>query len=84
MENIKECFVEAAQEERRRDTVEDRSSTIMRRRIRSEGGITKGRGKKNKKAQRGGRERQGDHSQKEWFGLLTILRKMFIKYTEMI
>lgn len=61
---------------------EDRNSTIMRRRVRSEGGITKER-KKTKKSQREGRERQGDHSRKKWFGLLTILRKMFITYTEM-
>lgn len=58
MENIKECFVGVAQEERRRDTVKDRSSTMMRRRVRSEGGITKGRGKtqKPKEEGEGGRE----------------------------
>lgn len=77
MENIR-VFCRVAQEERWRDTVEDRSM--------EESGVRGGerKGREKKKAQRRGRERQEDHSQKEWFGLLTILRKMFITYTEMI
>lgn len=48
MENMKESFVGVAQE--------DRNSTIMRRRVRSEGGITKEREKKPKEKGERGRE----------------------------
>lgn len=48
MENMKESFVGVAQE--------DRNSTIMRRRVRSEGGIMKERKKKQKNPKRRERE----------------------------